>query len=268
MTHLASNGTNYGNLDYWEGRYARDPEPFEWYQRFVGIRHFLTREYLVKSNTLDNDTIEVEASTFPPKENCRVLIIGCGNSRLGEEMIYDNWNSGLIKNIDYSSTVVRQMQERYNDEFYQKVQNLSDREKNTLLHSFIDDKGFETGKTNKIKLPKKKSAHTKMSFEFADVTERLPFPESEFDMIICKATLDSILCSNGALSSVESMMKECARVLDVNHGVMVVVTHGNPDNRMSYFKNAEDEWWRGGIKVHTVPKPVIGISGEDKGKPK
>ena len=46
--------------------YFRDSEPFDWYQRFSGIKDIIT--------------------TNVDKEN-RVLYIGAGNSRLPEEML-------------------------------------------------------------------------------------------------------------------------------------------------------------------------------------
>ena len=55
----------YGKPEYWDERYARDPEPFDWYQRWSGIR-------------------DICMNYMKPSDN--VLIVGCGNSRLGEEM--------------------------------------------------------------------------------------------------------------------------------------------------------------------------------------
>ena len=43
---------------------------------------------------------EKKACKFPSKDLCRVLIVGCGNSRLGEDMMSDGWNGSLITNID------------------------------------------------------------------------------------------------------------------------------------------------------------------------
>ena len=55
----------YGKKDYWEERYARDTEPFDWYQRYSGLAAILS-EHLAK-----------------PHE---ILVAGCGNSRLPEEL--------------------------------------------------------------------------------------------------------------------------------------------------------------------------------------
>lgn len=52
----------YSQLSYWEDRYTNDPEPFEWYQNFEGIKSVL---------------IPV-LGKFPSPS---ILHVGCGNSR-------------------------------------------------------------------------------------------------------------------------------------------------------------------------------------------
>lgn len=51
----------YGKAEYWEERYSRDVEPFDWYQRYFSLR----------------DTI----GEFVPVEN-RILNVGSGNSSI------------------------------------------------------------------------------------------------------------------------------------------------------------------------------------------
>ncbi len=197
--------------------------------------------------------------SFPKKEDCRILIVGCGNSALGEDMLMDGWTGG-ITNIDYSTVVIEQMREKYNDAFYKKMQSRVDRERK-LQNNAKKKEGKTDGdpkEANKIQLQQ-------MKFECADLTKTLPFADGSFDLIMCKGALDSILCSNGSVSSARLMMEECSRVLDPTNGVMFVVTYGNPDNRLVYFENKENEWWTGGVNVHTVPKPRIPMkSVEDK----
>ena len=79
----------YGKKDYWEERYARDTEPFDWYQRYSGLRVVL-EERIKKTDT--------------------ILVTGCGNSRLSEEMFEAGFEN--ISNIDYSSKVIHQMAEK------------------------------------------------------------------------------------------------------------------------------------------------------------
>lgn len=76
----------------------RDKEPFDWYQRYTGIKDIIT-QYI--------------QPTF------QILNIGCGNSRLAEEMYEDGYQH--LTNIDISFTVIKQMQEMYKE----KIPNLA-----------------------------------------------------------------------------------------------------------------------------------------------
>ena len=84
----------YGNRDYWDKRYKTDPEPFEWYQKYVSLKPAI-------------------AATIASYTNPKILIIGCGNSRLSEELYNDG--SKNITNVDFSDVCIAQMQERYSD---------------------------------------------------------------------------------------------------------------------------------------------------------
>jgi ubiquinone/menaquinone biosynthesis C-methylase UbiE len=82
----------YGKPDYWDERYTRDPEQFDWYQRWAGLKDTF------------NQFVQPHHS---------VLMVGAGNSRLSEEMYEDGYQK--ITNIDISSVVVRAMSEKYRD---------------------------------------------------------------------------------------------------------------------------------------------------------
>lgn len=66
-----------------------------------------------------------------------------------------------------------------------------------------------------------------------DVTE-LTFNEQTFDVIFDKATLDSILCGEGANERAEKMLDNICRVLK-NQGVYICISYGRPDMRMQYL---------------------------------
>lgn len=82
----------YGRAQYWDDRYTRDPEPFDWYQRWDGLKDIIT------------DVISPESN---------ILVIGAGNSRLSEELYDEGYEK--ITNIDISQVVVDAMQEKYKD---------------------------------------------------------------------------------------------------------------------------------------------------------
>lgn len=79
-------------MTYWDERYTKDPEPFDWYQRYSGIQELICK-YMKKDNN--------------------ILVAGCGNSRLSEDMIEDGF--AQVMNVDASRVVIDQMTEKYKD---------------------------------------------------------------------------------------------------------------------------------------------------------
>ena len=82
--------TDYGKLEYWEDRYIKDKDQFDWYQRYAALRETLVENIPYSSN---------------------ILNVGAGNSRLSEEMFEDGYSR--IVNIDTSFTVIKTMNELY-----------------------------------------------------------------------------------------------------------------------------------------------------------
>ena len=88
---------NYGKHEYWEERYQKEKDQFDWLQRFTPPGGLLPGEQTmtaILSKQMAN--------------NCQVLIVGCGSSRMGEEIIDD----GITKNIaciDSSYSVIKLM---------------------------------------------------------------------------------------------------------------------------------------------------------------
>jgi len=82
----------YGRSQYWDDRYTRDPEPFDWYQRWDGLKDVL------------KDILQPAHS---------ILVLGCGNSRLSEELFDEGYTN--ITNIDISMVVIEAMQQKYQD---------------------------------------------------------------------------------------------------------------------------------------------------------
>ncbi|TFJ86816.1 hypothetical protein NSK_001904 [Nannochloropsis salina CCMP1776] len=80
----------YGRASYWDSRYTTDPEPFDWYQRYSGLKGLL-KQHIRKSDS--------------------ILMAGCGNSSMSEDMYEDGFTR--ITNIDISRVVVNQMRESH-----------------------------------------------------------------------------------------------------------------------------------------------------------
>ena len=74
----------YGKLEYWEDRYAKDKEPFDWYQKYIGVKDIIT-QYI--------------------KADYKILMVGCGNGKFSENMYEDGYQN--ITNVDISHTVIK-----------------------------------------------------------------------------------------------------------------------------------------------------------------
>lgn len=81
----------YGTAEYWNQRYAEEPDPFDWLGEYSDVRDHI--EGITKGS-----------------RSSRILHVGCGNSELTEQM-YDNGYHNIV-NIDYSEVVISQMQQR------------------------------------------------------------------------------------------------------------------------------------------------------------
>ncbi|XP_077218616.1 S-adenosyl-L-methionine-dependent methyltransferases superfamily protein isoform X2 [Tasmannia lanceolata] len=82
----------YGEASYWDRRYSQDEGPFDWYQKYPALAP-LFHLYMHRHH--------------------RILMVGCGNSELGEDMINDGYQD--VVNIDISSVVIEAMQKKYRD---------------------------------------------------------------------------------------------------------------------------------------------------------
>jgi len=107
----------YSDANYWNNRYKRDPEPFDWYQPYSGIKHILRREILLSQ---------------------RILMVGCGNSELSQDMIEDGYRD--IVNIDISGVVIAAMKEKYPKMIYE-VQNVCNLPYDSASFDAVIDKG-------------------------------------------------------------------------------------------------------------------------------
>uniref|UniRef100_A0A7S0SX50 Methyltransferase domain-containing protein n=1 Tax=Chromulina nebulosa TaxID=96789 RepID=A0A7S0SX50_9STRA len=87
--------SDYGYSSYWDERYSYHPnDSYDWYQDYSTLKDYL-HPYLSKGK---NDL------------NFEILIPGCGNSTLSEEIYKEGFVN--ITSIDISSVVISQMRDR------------------------------------------------------------------------------------------------------------------------------------------------------------
>ncbi|RXG57535.1 Methyltransferase-like protein 13 [Armadillidium vulgare] len=84
--HLEPNAPNdnskYKDIDYWNFRYSKE-ESYEWCKSYIEFKH-LMKDHIQKTD--------------------RILILGCGNSNLSEDLYKDGYEN--ITNIDFSSVAI------------------------------------------------------------------------------------------------------------------------------------------------------------------
>jgi ubiquinone/menaquinone biosynthesis C-methylase UbiE len=73
-----------------------------------------------------------------------------------------------------------------------------------------------------------------IQYKEMNVVEMGDFKNNQFDVIIDKGTLDSVLCGENSIPLVDKMMKEVYRILDHN-GVFLCISYGDEDHRKTYF---------------------------------
>ncbi|TNV82203.1 hypothetical protein FGO68_gene3607 [Halteria grandinella] len=82
---------NYGDPKYWDKRYSENEgSMFDWLEDYQSLKPLL--------------------SSLIPSKSSRILIIGCGNAPLSEDLYDDGYQN--VVNIDISSVVIKQMRER------------------------------------------------------------------------------------------------------------------------------------------------------------
>lgn len=126
---------------------------------------------------------------------------------MSEDLYEEGYQNQL--NIDFSSVVIKAMQEKHKDK-------------------------------------------PGMQYKKMDLRD-LEFPDGVFNAVLDKATMDSILCAEGAMPLAAKCLSEISRVLAPG-GVFVCISHGHPNARMSILDRAEYGWT---VSVQNVPKPML-----------
>lgn len=95
--------------------------------------------------------------------------------------------------------------------------------------------------------------YPKLVFTQMDV-RNLTYNDGEFDMVLDKALLDAVICSDGSKVNTSTMMTEIHRVLKPN-GVYISLSHGKENQRLKYY--GIPKW---AIETVRIPKPDVGVS--------
>ncbi|KAF5752645.1 methyltransferase-like protein 13 [Tripterygium wilfordii] len=110
------NTYNYGDAPYWDARYVQEGGSFDWYQRYSALRPFV-RHYIPTSS--------------------RVLMVGCGNALMSEDMVKDGYED--IMNVDISSVAIDTMRRKY-----ECVPQLKYMQMDVRDMSFFPDESFDS----------------------------------------------------------------------------------------------------------------------------
>lgn len=144
-----------------------------------------------------------------------MLNLGCGNSEFSERMYDDGYNNMI--NIDICENVIKFMIER-NHHREKMICNLIKK-----FYSLVD---------------------------VMDVRD-LQYDDESFDVIIDKSTMDALLCGDQSFLNVAIMTKEVQRVLKTG-GVYIVISYGQPENRIAHLVRKFNNKIRKGIICHST----------------
>lgn len=172
--------SKYASPEYWEERYRSSDTTFDWFVTFDSLQTTLR-------------------PLLQPAEQIRVLVVGCGNSRLSAAL-YEHLNIKKITNVDVSPTVIAQMQRRYSEMA----------EMQWLCCDVL------TTPTEKL------------------LQELCP-NDYLFDFIIDKGLVDSILGGANSFHNLYTLNKNMSRLLKKG-GRYVVVSYGSPETRVDHFR--------------------------------
>jgi SAM-dependent methyltransferase len=83
----------YSEKSYWNSRYERESDPFDWYQPWSRLKSIVLPHISGRASALD---------------------VGCGNSTLASELLADGFTE--VVGLDYSPVVISQNEQRYASE--------------------------------------------------------------------------------------------------------------------------------------------------------
>ena len=202
----------YNKEEYWEGVYHKfSPQDFFEWGNVSLIQDLLEFQYSLEAHSIHNTTIPtntndtISTTTFAevinvlPKEmGKKIVLLGCGNSRFGEEMAHQGW-LGPILQLDISGKAVHMLQERWQ-------QSTSIANSQGTIMEFIQD----------------------------DATELSAIASDSIDAVFDKGLLDALFCCSGVSikdqvdPNIDAIMKSVHRVLKPNGGIFAFLSFSQP----------------------------------------
>jgi len=179
---IPNENKSYGTKGYWESRYQKEPECFDWFKGYSELKHVL-------------------AKYVKPQDS--ILMIGCGNATLSEDMYNDSFQN--ITNIDFSEEVIRIMENR--------CKNL------TKMKWMVMDV---------------------MDLQFSKSHFDIVIDKGTMDALLCDQESAWEVEESLAIN-IDKMLSEINRVLTDN-GVYIYITFGQPHFRKPLIQKEKYQW--------------------------
>ncbi len=101
----------------------------------------------------------------------------------------------------------------------------------------------------KIMEERYKEKNIRVSYLHLDATDMSQFTKGQFQAVLDKGALDSILCGENAIPYGDKYIREVYRVL-ADNGIYICISYGDEDHRKNFFTT--QDW---SIKVEKIAKP-------------
>ena len=210
----------FGSPGFWDERYYVNCEPFEWYHDYAALKPLLEQ--------------------FMTKE-MHILLVGCGSSEMARDMYEDGYTS--LFNVDISRVVVDEMAMRY-ESISKKIKKKKKKKKGEASMKEIPKMYFEDDLGG-------------IQWKQADATDLTAiFNDKIFDVVVDKALLDALYCSEVPGKQTHKYLQEMDRIL-TPEGLFFCVSFGLPENRLDKIEDTDEESdgflaWE--VEVHAIPK--------------
>ena len=209
----------YGKTEFWDERYYVNCEPFEWYHDYNALKGLMEQ--------------------FMKKDDA-ILLVGCGTSEMARDMHDDGYTS--VMNVDVSRVCIDEMMTRY-----------------ASISKLPKKKKKKKGEVKEKEIPKMFFADDLggVQWKQADATDLgAVFDDELFDVVVDKALLDALYCSEVPSKKTHKFLQEMDRITKPT-GLFFCLSFGLPENRLDKIEDTDDESegflaWE--VEVHAIPK--------------